>query len=183
MKLIPLNIETVAARKATHVCILTKDDLTQAADDTAQVIPIISVPANSIVRVEKVVLVTPFKDASDVAFNTTPLTIGDTGDADRLLTSTELNVNGTEVILKQGPVGATLAAVTTTDATTEATVYALANALKVAHNALIAQLNAGPDYVYAAATTINATFGSMSAKALEDIDVGEVHVYLYIVTV
>lgn len=182
MELIPLNIEAVALHKATHVCVLTHEDLTTADANTAQVIPVLTVPANSLVRVVKSELKVAFKDASDAAFNTNALTIGDGSDADRLLPSTELNVNGTEVILKQGPLGANFAAVTTTDATTEATVYALANALKVALNALIAQLNAGPEYVYTSETTVNLTIGSMAEKALADIDVGEVHIYFSIIT-
>jgi hypothetical protein len=182
MQLIPLNIEAVAQHGATHVAIVTHADLTETTANTAQVIALIAAPANTVARVVKVKNVIPFKDASDAALNTTALTIGDAGDADRLLASTELNVNGTEVLLKQGPVNSNLATVATADGSDAGTTQTLANALKAAFNVLVGLLNVGPGHVYASATTINATFGSMADKSLSNIDTGEAHIYLNLQT-
>ena len=100
MELQLLPLETAAQVGFTHRITLTHEDLTQATANTAQTIPILSVPAGAYVRDCAIHLETPFKDTSDTAFNTTAITIGDDGDAARLLTSTELNVNGTEVFWK-----------------------------------------------------------------------------------
>jgi len=105
MELQLLPLETAAQVGFTHRITLTHEDLTQATANTAQTIPILSVPAGAYVRDCATYLETAFADASDTAFNTTAIIIGDDGDTDRLLASTELNVNGTEVIW-QGTVAA-----------------------------------------------------------------------------
>lgn len=117
---------------------LTAEDLTETATATAQVIPIYTAKPGQVVGVAGIFLKTPLKDASDAAFNDCALQVGDTGDADRLLTSTQLNENGTEVIHKAGTGG----------------------------------------HMYATETAVNATVGSMTAKALSNIDVGEVYIAL-----
>lgn len=124
---------------ATHLVEIDHTDLTMATVDTAQLIPIATVPAGTIVEVVATRLRVPFKDASDAAFNTTALEIGDTGDPDRLLVSQELNVNGTEILGKAGVAGG---------------------------------------YVSVGALTVNATFDSMDAKGLVNIDVGVLQIYL-----
>jgi hypothetical protein len=88
---------------ATHVVQITHADLTETTADTAQDIALLTTPASKCsVEVVKTVLDTPFKDASDEAFNTNALIIGDSGDTDRLLASQELNENGSEVLKKRG---------------------------------------------------------------------------------
>jgi hypothetical protein len=127
---------------ATHVAKITHEDLTEATVNTAQDIALLTTPASKCsVEVVKTVLATPFKDASDAAFNTNALIIGDSGDTARLLASQELNENGTEVLKKRGT---------------------------------------GTAQVYTAATVINANVAAMAAKALADVDTGEVLVYLII---
>lgn len=142
MKIAPLSINERAKHLATHCAVISAADLTEVSVNTAQDIALLTTPASGCsVEVVKTVLVTPFKDASDAAFNTNALIIGDAGDTDRLLASQELNENGAEVLKKRGT---------------------------------------GTAQVYTAATVINANIASMAAKALSDVDTGEVHIYLII---
>jgi len=189
MKIIPLSNDQIAFHKANLLVIVGHADLTESAANTAQTIPLLSLAAGKAARFVKYDLVTPFKDASDAAFNTTAAIIGDGNDTDRFLASTELNVNGTEVLRKFGQPAAgvsalTAATVSTVDATTEATVYALANALKVEINKVITDIGAirtallgSPFFVYTSADTLDLIVASMAEKALADIDTGEVHFY------
>jgi len=131
--------ESIANNGATHVAELTHADLTEASADTAQTIALLTVADKMSVECTHTVLKTAFQDASDAAFDTTAITVGDGNDVDELLTSQELNVNGTEVNQKTGT---------------------------------------GVTHDYAAADTVDVVFGSMSPKALNDIDAGEVDIYL-----
>lgn len=195
----PLSIEERAMHPgATHRAVIKAADLTEATANTSQALTGPTVPANTGVAVVKVILKTAFEDASDENFNTTPLTIGDVGDTDRLLTSVELNDNGTEVIVAfpTSPAAATYAAPSATpsaatggDAPTETeynnlrtTVDSVRTQL-VALAADVAAIRARQTimgYVYSSATELLFTFGSMSGKALNDLDVGEVHIFLNI---
>lgn len=99
MTVTPLTIE---GQPFTHVAVIKAADLTETTAATAQTIDLATnLPAGSTIEAYggALKLVTPFKDASDAAFNSTAVTIGtsvDTG-VNNLLTSTELNENGTEV--------------------------------------------------------------------------------------
>ncbi len=142
MKIVPLSINERAKHLATHVATITHADLTEATVNTAQDIALLTTPASKCsVELVKTVLVTPFKDASDAAFNTNALIIGDSGDTDRLLASQELNKNGTEVLKQRGT---------------------------------------GTSMVYTSATVINANIAAMAAKALADVDAGEIQIFLII---
>jgi hypothetical protein len=177
MQFLPVMTAEAAYHKATHVAVVTHEDLTEATANTAQTIPLFTAAANSAVRLVKMILKVAFKDASDAAFNNVAITLGDSGDVDRLLPSTQINENGTEVDFKQGTIGGNIAAVATADGSDAGTTQALANALKVAFNALVAQINAGPNYVYTSATVINLIVNSMAAKSLSDIDTGVLELY------
>lgn len=122
---------------------MTHEDLTEAADNTAQAIVVFKAKAGDTLLCANTVVEEYFEDASDNALNTTALTLGDAGDAARLLASQELNVNGTEVYGKASP-------------------------------------PAKVPYTYPEDTDIVATFGSMTDKALEDIDTGKLHIFLHI---
>jgi len=88
---------------ATHVVELTHADLTETTVNTAQDIALLTTPASKCsVQVVKTVLDTPFKDASDSAFNTNALIVGYSGSTNALLASQELNENGSEVLKKRG---------------------------------------------------------------------------------
>lgn len=109
--LIPLNVEAMAEHGATHVFVFDHTDLTETTVNTAQTLDVVTLGAGQTIEGVKAKLLVDFQDASDAAFNTTPIELGDSGDADRLLASMELNVNGTEVDVKAGT--GTIAAPTT----------------------------------------------------------------------
>ena len=100
MKVYELPAETKAATGYTHKVIITHDDLTMATANTVQTIELLSVAAGDVVNTAAVKVVTAFSDASDTAYNTTTLIVGDDGTTNRFVTSQELNVNGTEVLYK-----------------------------------------------------------------------------------
>lgn len=92
------NLANNAAQSGyNRVVILTHEDLTEATANTAQTIPLFAVRPGSIVRRVDCKLIRPFKDASDAAFNSNTVTVGDGGSANRFLASQQLNKNGTEI--------------------------------------------------------------------------------------
>jgi hypothetical protein len=153
----PLFQGQMAALGFTHCVRITHENLTTTAANTAQTIPLLSVKAGTVVDRAAMVLVTPFEDLSDAAFNTNTLTVGDGVDPDRFLhsntaaTGIEMNRNGTEVLYHINPVAASTAG-----------------------------LNTAP-YMYTADDTVDAVIGSMALKALNDIDKGIVDIYLRVV--
>ena len=193
MKIYPLVLEEQAAAGGANIRVeITHTDLTETTTNTAQTIPLLTVAAKMAVRLVKAVLVTPFKDASDAAFNTNAATVGDGNSAGRFLASTELNLNGSEVPLKLGPStaapAATAATVATADGSDAGTTQALANALKAELNKVITDLAAirtalagGNGYVYTGDDTVDLVVGSMSGKALADIDVGELQLFFQVI--
>lgn len=137
----PLQLEEQSATGFTHRIRITHEDLTEAADNTAQTIAILSVPARAYVSDAAFNLVTPFKDSDDNAFNSTTIIVGDGGSTNRYIASAQVNENGTEILAGPG-------------------------------------VNSSVRYAYTSADTIDIIFGSMTDKALADIDVGELDVYL-----
>lgn len=139
MKLIQLKEEEMVLHQgATHIAIVTHTDLTEATANTAQVIALMTVAAKMAVGCVKAVLKTPFTDASDAAFNTTAVTVGDGNSANALLTSMELNSNGTEVFLKFG--------------TATQTVYTGADTVDITFNSMadkaLVDIDAGEVHIY-----------------------------------
>lgn len=100
-KLTPLTLEEQASTGFTHMLVLNVDDLTETATNTTQTITSSTVPANWIINKVMAKLITAFKDASDAAYNTTTLIVGDAGSANRYITSAQLNENGTEITAPQ----------------------------------------------------------------------------------
>lgn len=151
---IPLNSEQRAATGFTHRARVTCDNLTETATNTAQTLQLLSVKAGTFVDRVAMVLVTPFEDVSDNAFNDIKLTVGDGSDVDRFFASNtagtgiQINVNGTEVIYHVNPVAASTAGLATAP------------------------------FMYTADDTVDAVFGSMTGKALNDIDKGIVDIYI-----
>jgi hypothetical protein len=80
--------------------VIDHTDLTTAADNTAQDITLITLPAYSVVMRAATYLKTPFQKTGTSAYNSNLLIVGDSGDTDRLIASQQLNVNGTEVLAK-----------------------------------------------------------------------------------
>lgn len=80
--------------------VIDHTDLTEATDNTAQNITLITLPAYSVVLSAATYLKTPFQKTGTSAYDTNLLIVGDSGDTDRLIASQQLNVNGTEVLAK-----------------------------------------------------------------------------------
>ena len=80
--------------------VIDHPDLTEATDNTAQNITLITLPAYSVVLSAATYLKTPFQKTGTSAYNSNILIVGDAGDTDRLIASQQLNVNGTEVLAK-----------------------------------------------------------------------------------
>jgi hypothetical protein len=93
-----LPAETKAATGYTHKAIVDHTDLTETTANTAQSITLLSLAAGDVVRSGAYKLVTPFQDTADAAFDVTPVTLNAAGSA--LISATETNVNGSEVLYK-----------------------------------------------------------------------------------
>ena len=100
MKVYELPSETKSATGYTHKVVITSADLTETTANTAETIELLDVAAGDVVHTAAVKVVTALADASDTAFNTTTLIVGDDGSTNRFVTSQELNVNGSEVLYK-----------------------------------------------------------------------------------
>lgn len=141
-----LPANTKAATGFTHTIKLTHVDLTETTADADQTIDLLDLPVGTVVNKVAYKLVTPFKDASDAAFNDTDFSLGETGDVDEFIDETEVNENGTEVLYSAG--------------------FAFTDAACVLPKA------------YTSASKLTATFASMVAKSLSDLDAGEIEVYV-----
>jgi hypothetical protein len=78
--------------------VIDHTDLTTAADNTAQDITLITLPANSVVKSAATYLKVPFELVGTAAYNSNTVIVGDAGNDDRFITSQQINVNGTEVL-------------------------------------------------------------------------------------
>ena len=101
MKQFPIPVSEQANQGATLQVEIDHSDLTETTANTAQTLTL-SVSAGQTVEFRGYKMATAFKDASDAAFNSTALIIGDGSDTDRFLASTQLNENGTEVLYSVG---------------------------------------------------------------------------------
>lgn len=103
MKLIPLAPSDRKNLLATHKVILTYTDVAALGASTTGTITLFpttgTFPIGTLARFASLQLVTAF-DASDASINSLLIEVGDGGDTDRLLTQTELAVDGTEVLAK-----------------------------------------------------------------------------------
>ena len=80
--------------------VITHEDLTEAADNTAQDITLITLPAYSVVKSAATYLKTPFQLVGTTAYNNNVLIVGDSGDTARFIASQQVNENGTEILAK-----------------------------------------------------------------------------------
>lgn len=101
MNITPASKQLQAALGCTHEVRITHADLTETTADADQTLTI-SVIAGDLFQVIAMALVTPFSDASDAAFNSTQITVGDGNDADEFLVQTQINENGTEIDYRWG---------------------------------------------------------------------------------
>lgn len=103
VRFIPLLTEDAALLDANREVILTHEDLTEATANTAQTIPLFTVEGlYMMVELVRAELLEAFQDTADAGNNSTAIEIGDGADTDRLLTATQVNLNGTEVYIKGG---------------------------------------------------------------------------------
>lgn len=102
MKFAPLTIEQRAASGMTHRLEFDVTDITATvATNTAYTFntsPLPILKAGMVVKRIHFYLTTPFQDASDSAYNSTTLSIGDAGSSTRWMSAVQINLNGTEVI-------------------------------------------------------------------------------------
>jgi hypothetical protein len=103
MKWILLSPTQRRELNATHKVVLTASDVAALGSGTTGTIALFprtgTFPAGTRVQFAAINLITAF-DASDASVNSLLIEVGDGGDTDRLLTQTELAVDGTEVLFK-----------------------------------------------------------------------------------
>jgi hypothetical protein len=125
----------------THIATITAQELTETTVNTAQTFTLCALKAGDILMKVAWRIKTFFKDASDTAFNTTTLSVGNTATGVAAhVAAIETNVNGTEV--RQG----------------------------FSNTAVH----------YAAADSLTVTLNAMAAKALSNIDAGEIEILFQI---
>jgi pyoverdine/dityrosine biosynthesis protein Dit1 len=91
---------------ATHYIRVTHEDITETTANADQTLDLAAVAAGEAFRVVAYRLEEAFKDTSDTGFNDVQFSFGDDDDADRYLTATQVNENGTEVLYKAGALSA-----------------------------------------------------------------------------
>jgi len=89
--------EQTQTRGFTHAFKIVPADLTEETADTDQTIALMTVTAGVLVQNAALRIVDALEDASDSAFNSTKLSVGDGVVTNRFLQATEVNENGTEV--------------------------------------------------------------------------------------
>lgn len=144
MRFRSLAIEEKASQTFTHLLSFAFGDIPAGiAVNTALVLNTVAlgmpaIPAGTIIKRVLLHLTTAFKDASDAAFNSTTVSLGDSGSATRFLNAVQINENGTEVI-------------NTTPGATEDYVYTAADQLVLTINSMaaksISDLDVGRFYI------------------------------------
>ncbi len=98
LKLSPNISEETAQQDYTHRLVFRYSDIpASVANNTATTWNVATLPAGTIIFKAVLIMVTAFQDASDTAFNSDTVSLGDTGSATRYFSAVEFNVNGTEV--------------------------------------------------------------------------------------
>jgi len=102
MKFSSRTVEEIAADGFTHRLEFSVSDITAGLANNATMFvntsPLPVLKAGMVVKRTAVYLNPAFSDASDAAFNSTTLSIGDAGSATRFINAVQININGTEVI-------------------------------------------------------------------------------------
>ena len=93
-----LPAETKAATGFTHKIVFDHTDLTTAADNTAQVLTLLTVPARSIIRDAAIHVVTPLELAGTTAYNSNNVSVGITGTLEQLVANTQSNANSGSLV-------------------------------------------------------------------------------------
>lgn len=137
-----------APRGFNHRIVVDHTDLTNSTNNTTQSLTLITLPAGTVVKSAAYWLKTPFELSTNTSFDLTTMIVGDTGDADRFINSSELNKNGTEVVYAANdpaklPV-----------ATTAETAITAVFTPKAANN--LAQLDTGEIHIYLETSDVTA---------------------------
>lgn len=167
-----LRVQEAALHGATHVVVITHDDLTEAGTNTAQTItnafPVLNKVGVGLVKME---LRQAFEDSDVAAFNSVTVIVGDGNDTDRYLASTELNENGTEVWAKFGR-----SVWQSTMTLTNMGEHGLADVVAVTNVAHLGQ------NVYTAADSVDFIFTPLPVSyALSALDKGEIRFYFRVI--
>jgi hypothetical protein len=146
LKTFELPYETKAATGYTHKIVLDHTDLTTAADNTAQTITLITLPADTIVKDAATHLVTSFQLTGTTAYNSNTIQVGVSGTTDQLIASQQINTNGTPVTSRRfaadNPIGYT------------ASTPIIATVASMASYDLL-ELNAGEIHIFLAVVDLN----------------------------
>jgi hypothetical protein len=166
--------EMAAANGATHMARFTYADLTDTNVNTAQSFTNFAVGAKQGVELVCMVLEQAFDTGNTNYTGSCLLTVGDTDDADRFLTSTELASDGTEVFLKFARHEAQAPTLTITY--TNVVVDDLTNVAVKGVTAAAVQPVLGQQ-LYTAAKSITATFTPNADEAVDANTAGAVRLY------
>lgn len=101
MQINPLSLEAQAAYGGNFEVLITHEDLTDAVASEAQTLTV-PIAAKMSVRCVRSILDVAFENSSSAGFDDLTVVVGDGGSTSRFLTSTQVNKNGTEVLLKSG---------------------------------------------------------------------------------
>ena len=105
----PLSTFECADSGCNYAATVTADALTTTATATAQTLTIVSLKAGDAIDRVFWRLKTTFQDASDAAFNTDTMSIGDTATGvAKWIAAKEVNENGTEILYFANFVGGTV---------------------------------------------------------------------------
>lgn len=101
---IPLSGLEAALNQANLACVLKHADLdnTSTSGTPTQTLELFDVEDGDVVTFRGMRVLEAFADASDAAFNSTTIAVGDGNNTQAFLTTKQLNVNGTEVLLSAG---------------------------------------------------------------------------------
>jgi hypothetical protein len=101
VKLTPFTENEIAsmAGRWTHYAIVDVllGDLTVSATNTVQTFTLYTPVANDWLKDVGAIVTEQFQNTADAAYNSTTITVGDTGDIDQFIASQEMNKNGTVV--------------------------------------------------------------------------------------
>lgn len=178
-----LGVEEAAAMGATHVIMIDYDDFTETTANTAQTLTV-GIDAKQSCEMIAFVLVAAFDETTT---NTTlTVKVGDGGDDDYLLASTQIATDGTEIWLKFAPSngGAVVITPQTIDIWHSADGSGATNRTETTVSTNVTAVFTAAtlgEKVYTADDTLDFVFTpSSTTAALNDFTVGEMRVYLRI---
>jgi len=139
----------------THVARITADDLTQATAAAAQTIDLCTLNKNDIILRAAGYIRVPFENTLDAAFNTSTVSIGDTGGVAALAAAGEANKNAATPVNTLG---------------STAKIYTAADTLRVTVNSMsgksLVNINRGEYYVFVSLSRLAFVANAMAAARI-----------------